>query len=101
MNQLSANAIRRVCVSLALLAILLVPQALLAQGCALCYTQAAASTQRFIAALRSGIIILMVPPMFLSIMFTVMAYRRRNTFNDGVGVQEFADEELASQLRDH
>jgi hypothetical protein len=60
------------------LAVLLAPQALFAQGCALCYTQAASSTQRFIQALRSGIVILIVPPMFLSIMFTVMAYRRRN-----------------------
>jgi hypothetical protein len=55
----------------------LAPQALFAQGCALCYTQAASSTQRFIQALRSGILILIVPPMFLSVMFTVMAYRRR------------------------
>jgi hypothetical protein len=59
------------------LTVLLVPRLLFAQGCALCYTQAASSTQRFIQALRSGIIILMVPPMFLSVMFTVMAYRRR------------------------
>jgi hypothetical protein len=64
------------------LVVLLAPQALLAQGCALCYTQAASSTQRFIQALRSGIMILMVPPMFLSIMFTVMAYRRRNASYD-------------------
>jgi hypothetical protein len=60
----------------------LAPQALFAQGCALCYTQAAASTQRFIQALRSGILILVIPPMFLSVMFTVMAYRRRNTFRE-------------------
>jgi hypothetical protein len=60
------------------LMVLLAPHALFAQGCALCYTQAASSTQRFIQALRSGIVILMVPPMFLSVMFTVMAYRRRN-----------------------
>jgi hypothetical protein len=64
------------------LIVLLSPQALFAQGCALCYTQAAASTQRFIQALRSGIVILMVPPMFLSIMFTVMAYRRRKASYD-------------------
>ena len=57
------------------------PQALFAQGCALCYTQAAGSTQRFIQALRSGILILVIPPMFLSVMFAVMAYRRRYRFN--------------------
>jgi hypothetical protein len=64
--------------------VFLAPQALFAQGCALCYTQAAASTQRFIQALRSGILILVIPPMFLSVMFTVMAYRRRNTFHQDV-----------------
>ncbi len=57
------------------------PQALLAQGCALCYAQAAGSTERFIQALRSGILILVIPPMLLSVMFTVMAYRRRHCFN--------------------
>jgi hypothetical protein len=63
------------------LVVLLRPASLFAQGCALCYTQAASSTQRFISALRSGILILVIPPMFLSVMFTVMAYRRRNTFH--------------------
>ena len=62
--------------------LLSMPKTLLAQGCALCYTQAAGSTQRFIQALRSGILILVIPPMFLSVMFTVMAYRRRNTYNE-------------------
>jgi hypothetical protein len=61
---------------------------LLAQGCALCYTQAASSTQRFIQALRSGILILVIPPMFLSVMFTVMAYRRRNSFREEAGFEE-------------
>jgi hypothetical protein len=68
--------------------VLLAPQALFAQGCALCYTQAASSTQRFIQALRSGIVILMVPPMFLSIMFTVMAYRRRHASCDDLLPEE-------------
>lgn len=65
------------------------PRALFAQGCALCYTQAASSTQRFIQALRSGILILVIPPMFLSVMFTVMAYRRRNSFHEEVGSDEY------------
>lgn len=64
------------------LLVLLDPRSLLAQGCALCYTQAAGSTQRFIQALRSGILILVIPPMFLSAMFAVMAYRRRNIFQE-------------------
>ncbi len=100
MNKLSAKSIRRVFLALAVLAVILLPQALLAQGCALCYTQAASSTQRFIAALRSGIIILMVPPMFLSVMFTVMAYRRRNTFNEDLPDQDFEETDFAFHRSD-
>ena len=77
------------------LVVLLAPQSLFAQGCALCYTQAASSTQRFIQALRSGIVILMVPPMFLSIMFTVMAYRRRNaSYDDLLPEEDHIDNDL-------
>ena len=50
------------------------------QSCALCYTQAAGSGAKFIAALRSGIVILMVPPMFMSVGVTWLAYRKRNQF---------------------
>jgi hypothetical protein len=52
----------------------------LSQNCALCYTQAAASGGRFIAALRSGILVLIVPPMFMSAGITWLAYRKRNQF---------------------
>ncbi len=50
------------------------------QSCALCYTQAASSGGRFIAALRSGILVLIVPPMFMSVGITWLAYRKRNQF---------------------
>jgi hypothetical protein len=53
---------------------------LFAESCPFCYTQAASSTARFLHALRSGILILVIPPMLMSIGFAVMAYRRRNTF---------------------
>jgi hypothetical protein len=56
------------------------PHAAFAQSCSLCYTQAAASTQRFIQALRSGILILMIPPMCLCVAITLIAYKRRNRF---------------------
>ena len=56
------------------------PHTAFAQSCSLCYTQAAASTQRFIQALRSGILILMLPPMGLCIAVTWVAYKRRNLF---------------------
>ena len=50
------------------------------QNCALCYTQAASSGTRFVAALRSGIIVLIVPPIFMSVGITWLAYRKRNQF---------------------
>lgn len=37
------------------------------QNCALCYTQAASSGARMIAALKSGILVLIVPPTLASI----------------------------------
>ena len=61
---------------------LAVPALAQAQNCALCYTQAAGSGQRFISALRSGILILMIPPMAISVGIAVMAYRKRNQFNE-------------------
>jgi hypothetical protein len=54
----------------------------LAQGCALCYTQAASSGSRMIQALRSGILILIVPPTFMSIGVIVVCYRKRNQTRD-------------------
>jgi len=53
-----------------------------AQSCALCYTQAAASGHRFIQGLRTGILVLIVPPMFMSVGITILAYRKRNRTND-------------------
>ena len=53
-----------------------------AQSCALCYTQAAGAGHRFIQGLRTGILVLIVPPMFMSVAITVLAYRKRNRRND-------------------
>jgi hypothetical protein len=61
---------------------LLTPTLAFAQNCALCYTQAAGSGSRMIHALKSGILILMIPPMCICIGLTVMAYKKRNQFND-------------------
>jgi hypothetical protein len=68
--------------AVALSAALLLPVMVRAQNCALCYTQAAGSGQRFIQALRSGILILMLPPMAISLGLAYMAYRKRNQFNE-------------------
>jgi hypothetical protein len=66
----------------ALLAALLAPAVASAQSCALCYSQAAGSGSRLIQALRSGILILVFPPMLISIGLAVMAYRKRNQFHE-------------------
>jgi hypothetical protein len=61
---------------------LLIPGLSFAQSCALCYTQAAGSGSRMIQALRSGILILVIPPMLICVGITWMAYKKRNQFND-------------------
>jgi hypothetical protein len=61
---------------------LIIPALAFAQNCALCYTQAAGSGSRMIAALRSGILILAVPPTLICAGITWMAYKKRNQFND-------------------
>lgn len=63
-------------------AALLAPSLVLAQNCALCYTQAAGSGSRMIHALKSGIVVLVVPPMLICVGITWMAYKKRNQFNE-------------------
>jgi hypothetical protein len=66
------------------LIILLAPMPAYAQSCALCYTQAASSGSRMIQALKSGILILIAPPTFMSIGVIFVCYRKRNqTREDG------------------
>jgi hypothetical protein len=65
-----------------LCASLVVPSVVFAQNCALCYTQAAAAGARIIQGLRSGIVILVLPPMLICIGLAVMTYKKRNTFNE-------------------
>jgi hypothetical protein len=60
--------------------ILTSPSPAFSQSCALCYTQAAAAGARMIQALRSGIIVLMIPPACMSVGISVLAYRKRNQF---------------------
>jgi len=50
------------------------------QSCALCYTQAASSGAKMIAALKSGILILVAPPTLGSIGMIFVVYRKRNQF---------------------
>ena len=54
----------------------------MAQSCALCYTQAASAGSRMIQALRSGILILIVPPTLMSIGMVYIMYRNRKRCRD-------------------
>jgi hypothetical protein len=65
-------------ITLAGLILLLAPVSAHAQSCALCYTQAASSGSRMIQALKSGILVLIAPPTFMSIGLIFVCYRKRN-----------------------
>jgi len=65
-------------IALAGLITLLAPVPAFAQSCALCYTQAASSGARMIQALKSGILILVIPPTLGSIGMIFVVYRKRN-----------------------
>ena len=56
----------------------LVPGPAFSQSCALCYTQASSAGQRMIQALRSGILILIVPPTLGTVGMIFVVHRRRN-----------------------
>ena len=59
-------------------AVLVFPLPAFSQGCALCYTQAASSGAKMIAALRNGILILVIPPTLGSIGMVCLVHRKRN-----------------------
>ena len=67
-------------VALVGLVMLVAPLPAFSQSCALCYTQAASAGARMIQALRSGILILVVPPTFMSVGMIFIVYRKRNQF---------------------
>jgi hypothetical protein len=48
------------------------------QSCALCYTQAASSGSRMIQAVKSGILVLIVPPTLGSVGMIFVVYKKRN-----------------------
>ena len=73
--------------SAALAMLLALPLPAVAQNCALCYTQAASTGARMIQALRSGILILIVPPTLGTVGLFFVIHRRTNQFKraDGDG----------------
>jgi hypothetical protein len=70
------------------LVMLAIPLPAFSQSCALCYTQAASAGARMIQALRSGILILIIPPALGSIGMIFLVHHKRNQ----VGVTEYSDE---------
>jgi hypothetical protein len=86
------------------LIILLAPVPAFAQSCALCYTQAASSGARMIQALKSGILILVAPPTFMSIGLIFVCYRKRNqtreTGRDAASEWKNCDDSDRSQAND-
>src|ERR1700691_6707150 len=82
-------------VEVALLALFVLAGSLPAfsQSCALCYTQAASASARMIDALRSGILILIVPPTLLSICMVFIVRRKSNQFR--------RDEDETDDTSDH
>lgn len=62
------------------LLMLAAPLPAFSQSCALCYTQAASAGTRMIQALRSGILILIVPPTFMSVCMVFIMRHKHNQF---------------------
>jgi hypothetical protein len=70
--------IRLIAFALVALAALAIPLPAFSQSCALCYTQAASAGARMIQALRSGILILIIPPTFMSVGMLFIVHHKRN-----------------------
>jgi hypothetical protein len=67
---------RYIGLGLAVLLVMALPA--FSQSCALCYTQASSSGARMIQALKSGILILIVPPTLGSVGMIFVVYKKRN-----------------------
>ncbi|MGH9865712.1 MAG: hypothetical protein ACRD4H_09895 [Candidatus Acidiferrales bacterium] len=65
-------------------AIFVCASATFAQGCALCYSDAAATGPHAEAALRHGILILMIPPTLIFVAMLSTLYRRRDLHRESV-----------------
>lgn len=59
------------------------------QNCALCYTQAASAGARMIQALKSGILILIIPPTLGTIGMIFVVHHKRNQVRRTDSADEF------------
>ena len=67
-------------IAIAVFATLAFSPAAFSQSCALCYTQASSAGHRMIEALRSGILVLIVPPTLMWLVIGAIAYSKSNQF---------------------
>jgi hypothetical protein len=74
----SESRLRMARLGLAGLILLLTAAPAFSQSCALCYTQAASAGARMIEALKSGILVLIVPPTLGSVGMIFVVNRKRN-----------------------
>ena len=81
MSEAKRSAIRRIKAACACVVAVFSPSALYAQSCVMCYQSAAASGPRTIHALKAGILILMFPPVLITVGIVYLAYSRREQFN--------------------
>jgi hypothetical protein len=75
-----ARSLPLMAVALVAVLMLAAPLPAFSQSCALCYTQAASAGARMIDALRSGILILIVPPTFMSVCMIFIVRHKSNQF---------------------
>jgi hypothetical protein len=74
------KAFRMVPIVLVGLVLVVLAPPVFSQSCALCYTQAASSGSRMIEALRSGILVLIIPPTLMWLVIAAIMYSKRNQF---------------------
>ncbi|HKS66111.1 MAG TPA: hypothetical protein VJR26_02645 [Candidatus Acidoferrales bacterium] len=71
----------------------------MAQGCAACYESAAASGEQGRAALRHGILILLIPTLCLVGVIAALVYRRRNASGQSEAETEAPSDQTESRPR--
>ena len=70
----------RIGIALTGLILLLAAVPAFSQSCALCFTQAASAGSRMIQALRSGILVLIIPPTLATVGMIFIVHHKRNQF---------------------
>jgi len=86
------SRLRTVYVALTGLVLLLTALPAFSQNCALCYTQAASAGARMIQALKSGILVLIIPPTLGSIGMIFVVHHKRNQVRRTESPDEFGQD---------